>query len=79
MQWYNHVHQHSAIRFVTPEERHTGRETAILAHRHEVFERARQKHPERWSGATHNWTPVNTVRLNPTPDELVDQKRHAAH
>ena len=78
VQWYNHDHQHSAIRFVTPEERHTGRATAILAQRHRVYERARQKHPERWSGATRNWTPVTTVRLNPTRDELVDQERRAA-
>ena len=78
VQWYNHTHQHSAIRFVTPEERHTGRDTAILARRHAVYERARQKHPERWSGATRNWTPVTTVRLNPTREDLLDQERTAA-
>ena len=34
--WYNDDHQHSGIRFVTPSERHDGREAAILAHRHRV-------------------------------------------
>ena len=78
VQWYNHEHRHSAIRFVTPEERHTGRETAILAQRQQVYDRARRKHPERWSGATRNWTPVTTVRLNPTREDLLDQERRAA-
>ncbi len=76
--WYNHDHQHSAIRFVTPEDRHTGRETAILAARQQVYEAARVKHPERWSGTTRNWAPVTTVRLNPTRDDLLDQVRDAA-
>ena len=76
--WYNHTHQHSAIRFVTPEARHTGRERAILAARQQVYERAREHRPDRWSGATRNWTPVTTVRLNPTKGDLVDQARDAA-
>ena len=78
VQWYNHEHQHSAIRFGTPEERHTGREGEILAQREVVYARARQQHPERWSGATRKWTPVTTVRLNPTMDDLLDQERRAA-
>lgn len=63
--WYNHVHLHSAIRFVTPAQRHSGQEVDILAMRHEVYQRARSKHPERWSGDTRNCTPVEVVRLNP--------------
>ena len=78
MQWYNHDHQHSAIRFVTPEDRHTGRELAILAARQQVYARAQQTHPARWSGPMRNWAPVLTVRLNPTKDDLLDQVRDAA-
>lgn len=63
--WYNDDHQHSGIRFVTPSQRHDGREAAILAHRDEVYRRAREKHPERWSRHTRNWSPIETVRLNP--------------
>ena len=63
--WYNHEHRHSAIRFVTPEERHTGREGALLRARHALYQRARQRTPERWSGPTRNWTPIEEVRLNP--------------
>jgi putative transposase len=65
--WYNSTHRHSGIRYVTPDERHFGREGAILARRHAVYVRARRKRPERWSRNTRNWTPVATVTLNPEP------------
>ena len=65
VRWYNHDHRHSAIRFVTPEERHTGREAAILQTRHALYQRARHRTPARWSGPTRNWTPIPEVRLNP--------------
>jgi hypothetical protein len=29
VQWYNHEHQHSAIRFVTPAQRHDGLDVRI--------------------------------------------------
>jgi len=63
--WYNDDHQHSGIRFVTPSQRHDGRETAILAHRHRVYLEARARRPGRWTRHTRNWSPVATVRLNP--------------
>jgi len=65
VRWYNHDHRHSAIRFVTPEERHTGRDRALLQQRHVVYQRARARTPARWSGATRNWSPISEVRLNP--------------
>ena len=63
--WYNGKHRHSGIRFVTPDERHFGREATVLARRHALYERAQKRHPERWTRATRNWTPAGTVRLNP--------------
>jgi putative transposase len=65
VRWYNHDHRHSAIRFVTPEERHTGRDGALLQQRQVVYRRARARTPARWSGATRNWSPIAEVRLNP--------------
>ncbi len=65
MRWYNTEHLHSAIRFVTPEERHSGKERKILENRKAVYERARKRNPERWSGKTRDWNPVEIVRLNP--------------
>lgn len=67
--WYNGEHRHSALRFVTPDERHDGREAAILAARRCVYEQARRRRPERWSGATRNWTPVGPVRLGPRKED----------
>lgn len=63
--WYNTEHRHSAIGFVTPEQRHCGVDHALLAHRRIVYEVARAKHPERWSGAIRNWSWIAEVRLNP--------------
>jgi len=63
--WYNTVHLHSAIRFVTPDDRHYGREPAILANRHRVYQKARQRRPDRWTKNTRNWNPVRLVFLNP--------------
>lgn len=64
--WYNGEHRHSAIRFVTPEQRHDGLEHELLARRQEVYEQARQRHPERWTGAIRDWSPVRVVELNPS-------------
>ena len=66
--WYNTQHRHSAIRFVTPEQRHSGRDIAILARRRETYQEARARHPERWTGETRNWNPVEEVILNPDTD-----------
>jgi transposase InsO family protein len=63
--WYNTQHRHSAIRYVTPDERHSGREDAILTQRQALYARARRANPERWTRATRNWTPVGQVTLNP--------------
>jgi putative transposase len=63
--WYNSEHRHSAIRYVTPDQRHCGRENKILDRRHALYQWARDANPERWSGRTRNWTPVGLVILNP--------------
>jgi len=63
--WYNTKHLHSNIRFVTPAARHAGQDREILAQRASVYERARRRHPERWSRSTRNWSPVAEVILNP--------------
>ncbi len=65
MHWYNEEHYHSGINFVTPGQRHRGEDQEILAKRHEVYTQAKARHPERWSGASRNWSPVGEVALNP--------------
>lgn len=72
VQWYNEEHRHSAINFVTPAERHAGLDTALLMKRAIVYEAAKNRYPERWSGATRNWQPVLVVHLN--PDQHIAEK-----
>lgn len=73
--WYNRSHRHSAIRYVTPDQRHFGQEPDILAQRRQLYQRARSANPERWSGETRNWNPIASVVLNPeqVPSSLADQ------
>jgi putative transposase len=63
--WYNDEHLHSAIGFVTPAQRHAGDDVSILERRTAVYEKARRRHPGRWSGEVRNWERVAVVRLNP--------------
>jgi putative transposase len=63
--WYNEEHRHSAIRFVTPAQRHAGLDVALLRTRQDVYEAAKLRRPERWSGPTRSWKPVFVVHLNP--------------
>lgn len=75
--WYNTQHLHSAIRFVTPADRHAGHDVALLLRRAVVYARARRRSPARWSGATRNWTPIPAVSLNPESDTVVTRGRVA--
>ena len=63
--WYNEEHRHSAIRFVTPTQRHAKADHTLLTARAAVYTKARQKNPQRWSNNTRNWAYINTVSLNP--------------
>jgi putative transposase len=77
VQWYNHQHKHSGLKFVTPAQRHDGQSDAILRGREQVYEAARQRCPERWSGPTRNWKLKNEVWLNPERAEPELLKRAA--
>jgi putative transposase len=77
VQWYNHEHKHSGLKFVTPAQRHDGRSAAILRHREQVYEAAKQRHPERWSGATRNWALKDEVWLNPERNKTEALKQAA--
>jgi transposase InsO family protein len=65
VKWYNHEHRHSAIRFVTPAQRHEGLDDNLLENRKAVYEAARAKHPQRWTGSSRNWEKIQVVHLNP--------------
>ena len=76
--WYNTEHLHSAIRFVTPDDRHYGREDDILKNRQQVYEEARRRNPHRWSRDTRNWEPVRVVHLNPEKKPALQTKEALA-
>lgn len=70
--WYNTEHRHSAIRFVTPEQRHRGEDVAILKQRKMIYQMAKIVNPFRWSGDTRNWKWIPKVSLN--PDKFTGRK-----
>jgi len=76
--WYNNEHQHSAIKFVTPVQRHTGEDRGILINRKAVYLKAKEKHPERWSGDIRNWDYIGEVHLNPGKATIKIPKDQAA-
>ena len=74
--WYNTQHLHSAIRYITPDDRHFGIEKHILANRRKVYEKARSQNPNRWSKNIRNWNSVRMVWLNPEKKNETSQTPH---
>lgn len=68
VQWYNYEHRHSAIKYVTPNQRHMLEDKAILRKRDALYKRQREINPTRWSRETRNWSHINLVTLNPTKE-----------
>ena len=74
--WYNTEHRHSGLNFVTPAQRHDAQAEAIMQQRIEVYEAARARHPQRWSGHIRDWSLPESVWLN--PEKAVSQQPQAA-
>ena len=73
--WYNGEHLHSGIRFVTPHDRHSGKDREILQQRDALYQAAKRRNPERWSGQIRNWNPVHEVVLNKiNPNDMAIKK-----
>ncbi len=69
--WYNYDHRHSGIRYVSPAERHDGRDHDILTQRHDLYLQARERNPRRWSRQTRDWSRIDIVTLNPDREPTV--------
>jgi len=67
--WYNHQHRHSGIKFVTPQQRHGGHAVKICQRRTQVYEKARQKHPRRWSRSSRCWRQPEVMWINKPPED----------
>lgn len=76
--WYNTKHRHSALRFVTPQERHQGLDKSVLAARHALYLNAKEANPRRWTKGIRNWTPIGPVALNPERDDIAAQTLNRA-
>lgn len=63
-QWYNNVHKHSGLKFVTPNQRHSGKDINIMENRHSVYLQAKKQSPARWARNTRNWQLPKVVTLN---------------
>jgi len=72
--WYNHVHRHSGIKYVTPHERHTGADIEILKKRRQTYEEAYKKNPSRWAGKIKNFDHIDVVELNGKLTKKIIQK-----
>ena len=68
--WYNHQHRHSALRYVTPAQRHSGEAEKVLSQRRQVYEAAKARHPERWASDTRKLSLPNAVHLNPERESV---------
>ena len=62
--WYNNVHLHSGIKYVTPASRHAMKDDEILEKRKKVYEEAKLKNPNRWAKEIRNWDKIEKVYLN---------------
>lgn len=66
--WYNHEHKHSGLKFMTPHQRHTGQTELVMDNRKAVYEAARAANPRRWSQDIRDWNLPVRVWLNPETD-----------
>jgi len=67
--WYNHVHMHSGIKYLTPYQRHYRLDKNIIENRKKVYAMAKENRPERWSREIRNWDLPKYVSLNPIKEE----------
>jgi putative transposase len=64
--WYNTVHLHSSIGYVTPHQMRYGHAQRIFEQRNSTLQLARQVHPERWGARpAREWSIPQEVLLNP--------------
>lgn len=78
--WYNTQHLHSALKFVTPAQRHNGQDEVILKNRDGVYQAAKAKHPARWANRqTRNWQLPDEVTLNPNRKKVTVTENKVEH
>ena len=67
--WYNNVHYHSGLNWLTPSTVHHGRTDVVIQRRQHALDRARQLHPERFVNAPRTIAgPPDKVWINPSDE-----------
>ena len=66
--WYNEKHRHSGIKYITPNQRHSGLGEKIMMIRNQVIAEAFSQNPQRWSHKPALWKNLETVYLNPSAE-----------
>jgi len=75
--WYNDVHCHSGIGFMTPESVHHGRAQALFEHRAQTLDIAFHAHPKRFKGKAPQPPKLPTAAwINPPKQESINSKIH---
>jgi putative transposase len=70
--WYNNMHHHSGLHFLTPAQVHQGQAGATLARRQVTLDRAYAEHPERF--------PNGAPRVPSLPNEVwINQPKQTEH
>lgn len=77
--WYNYEHKHSQLRFVTPHQRHTGQDKAILMQRERCLEKAKQAAPSRWVVAISATVSLCQLKRNKWKIRLHDRLKSDNH
>lgn len=73
--WYNNEHRHSGIQFVTPAQRHVGKDAEVLAKRKAVYLAAKAANPSRWKGRKiRDWSYQKSVWLNPPKEHASEEE-----
>lgn len=75
--WYNDEHRHSALKYVTPNQRHRRLDQALLHKRAALYAQARQLNPQRWAAGLRNWQLGDAVYLNPERERKTPPKQAA--
>ena len=73
MDWYNHRHRHSGIKFVTSDQRHNGEAVKICEQRGRVCEQVRELHPWRWTRSSRCWRQPEVAWINPPTQAGVNE------
>ncbi len=70
--WYNNVHYHSGLNWLTPAMVYDGRTGPVVQRRQRALDRARREHPERFVGAPRTILgPPAKVWINPPAETQV--------